>query len=70
MEGSFYLKNGAVLLNGAFVPADLAVEDGKITAVTQGLSQCEKSARAGRRRTAGGPPASWTSTPTAPPGWT
>ncbi|WP_297211780.1 N-acetylglucosamine-6-phosphate deacetylase [uncultured Flavonifractor sp.] len=36
MEGSFYLKNGSVLLNGAFVPADLAVEDGIITAVTQG----------------------------------
>ena len=36
MEGSFYLKNGSVLLNGAFVPADLAVEDGKITAITQG----------------------------------
>lgn len=36
MESSFYLKNGSVLLDGAFVPADLAVEDGKITAITQG----------------------------------
>ena len=36
MEGSFYLKNSSVLLDGAFVPADLAVEDGKITAITQG----------------------------------
>lgn len=36
MEGFFYLKNSSVLLDGAFVPADLAVEDGKITAITQG----------------------------------
>ena len=36
MESSFYLKNSSVLLDGAFVPADLAVEDGKITAITQG----------------------------------
>ena len=36
MESSFYLKNSSVLLDGAFVPADLAVEDGKITAITPG----------------------------------
>ena len=35
MDNSFYLKNGAVLWNGAFTPVDLAVEDGAITAVTQ-----------------------------------
>ena len=33
MDNSFYLKNGAVLWNGAFTPVDLAVEDGAITAV-------------------------------------
>ena len=36
MDNSFYLKNGAVLWNGAFTPVDLAVEDGTITAVTHG----------------------------------
>ena len=36
MDNSFYLKNGAVLWNGAFTPVDLAVEDGVITAVTHG----------------------------------
>ncbi len=36
MDNSFYLKNGAVLWNGAFTPVDLAVEDGAITAVIHG----------------------------------
>ena len=36
MDHSFYLKNGAVLWNGAFTPVDMAVEDGKITAITHG----------------------------------
>ena len=39
MDNSFYLKNGSVLWNGAFTPLDMAVEDGRITA----LSPCSPS---------------------------
>ena len=36
MDNSFYLKNGSVLWNGAFIPLDMAVEDGRITALSRG----------------------------------
>ena len=36
MDNSFYLKNGSVLWNGAFTPLDMAVEDGRITALSRG----------------------------------